>query len=96
LASGRAFAVAAVIRSRHHALVGPQPTIESKRPPTQLYALTDIVLLDIGLPPRARFYAITGRSEAEVRSRISDAGFHGYFLKPLDFSVIERVLQQDP
>jgi len=71
----------------------------------------EVVLLDIGLPemngyevlarlkrsfPRARFYAITGRSEEEVRSKALEAGFHGYFLKPLDFEVIERVLQEHP
>lgn len=67
----------------------------------------DVVLLDIGMPvmngfevlprlkrhfPRARFYAITGRSEEEVRSKALDAGFHGYFLKPLDFAAIEKIL----
>ena len=45
--------------------------------------------------PRARFYAITGRSEDEVRSKAFDVGFHGYFLKPLDFAVIERTLQKE-
>jgi CheY-like chemotaxis protein len=68
----------------------------------------EVVLLDIGLPvmsgyevvprlkrhfPRARFYAITGRSQEEVRSKASDAGFHGYFFKPLDFAAIEKVLE---
>jgi CheY-like chemotaxis protein len=70
----------------------------------------DVVLLDIGLPvmngfevlprlkkyfPRARFYAITGRAEEEVRGKAFDAGFHGYFLKPLDFALIETALQKD-
>ena len=67
----------------------------------------EVVLLDIGLPimsgfevlprlkrhfTRARFYAITGRFQEEVRSKASDAGFHGYFLKPIDFAAIEKVL----
>ena len=70
----------------------------------------DVVFLDIGLPlmngfevlprlrkyfPRARFYAITGRSEEEVRGKAADAGFNGYFLKPLDFAVIEKAIEQD-
>jgi CheY-like chemotaxis protein len=70
----------------------------------------DLVFLDIGLPimngfevlprlkrhfPQARFYAITGRSEEEVRGKASEAGFHGYFLKPLDFAVIETTLLKD-
>jgi len=69
----------------------------------------DVVLLDIGMPvmngyevlarlkrdfPRARFYAITGRrAESETRSKAMNAGFHGYFVKPLDFSAIEEALQ---
>jgi CheY-like chemotaxis protein len=68
----------------------------------------DVVLLDIGLPimsgyevltrlkrhfPRARFYAITGRSQEESRSKATEAGFDGYFAKPLDFAVIEKVLE---
>ena len=68
----------------------------------------DVVLLDIGMPvmngyevlarlkrdfPRARFYAITGRAESETRSKAMHAGFHGYFVKPLDFAAIEEALQ---
>ena len=67
----------------------------------------EIVLLGIGLPimsgsevlprlksyfPRARFYAITGQSQ-ETRSKATEAGFDGYFAKPLDFAVIEKVLE---
>jgi CheY-like chemotaxis protein len=44
--------------------------------------------------PRARFYAITGRAESEPRAKAMDAGFDGYFVKPLDFAVIEKVLQE--
>ncbi len=69
----------------------------------------EVVLLDIGMPvmngyevlarlkrnfPRARFYAITGRAESEPRAKAMDAGFDGYFVKPLDFAVIEKVLQE--
>ena len=68
----------------------------------------DVVLLDIGMPvmngyevlerlkrdfPRARFYAITGRAETETRDKALEAGFHGYFIKPLDFAAIEEALQ---
>jgi CheY-like chemotaxis protein len=69
----------------------------------------DVVLLDIGMPvmdgyqvlarlkrnfPRARFYAITGRSESESRSKAMDAGFDGYFVKPLDYVAVEKILQE--
>jgi DNA-binding response OmpR family regulator len=69
----------------------------------------DVVLLHIGLPimsgyevlprlkryfPRARFYAITGRSQEETRSKATEAGFDGYFVKPLDFVTVEKVLQE--
>ena len=68
----------------------------------------DVVLLDIGMPvmngyevlerlkrnfPRARFYAITGRAETESRTKALKAGFHAYFIKPLDFAAIEEALQ---
>jgi DNA-binding response OmpR family regulator len=68
----------------------------------------DVVFLDIGLPvmtgyevlarlkrnfTRARFYAITGRAENETRSKALEAGFDEYFVKPLDFAAIEKVLQ---
>jgi CheY-like chemotaxis protein len=68
----------------------------------------EVVLLDIGLPimsgyevlprlksyfPRARFYAITGRSQ-ETRSKATEAGFDGYFAKPLDFVTVEKLLQE--
>ena len=69
----------------------------------------DVVFLDIGLPlmdgyevlarlkkyfPRAKFYAITGLPESEIRSKAMDAGFDGYFLKPLDFELIEKAVQE--
>jgi CheY-like chemotaxis protein len=69
----------------------------------------EIVLLDIGMPvmngyevltrlkrnfPRARFYAITGRSQEETRSKATEAGFDGYFVKPLDFASLEEVLER--
>jgi CheY-like chemotaxis protein len=69
----------------------------------------EVVLLDIGLPvmngyevlarlrkyfARARFYAITGRAKNETRDKAMKAGFHGYFVKPLDFAAIEEALQQ--
>ena len=69
----------------------------------------DVVLLDIGMPvmngyavlarlrknfPRARFYAITGRAESETRTKALEAGFDGYFVKPLDFSALEEALKR--
>jgi len=69
----------------------------------------EVVLLDIGLPvmdgyevlarlkkyfTRARFYAITGRSEEETRNKAMEAGFDGYFVKPLDFAAIEETLKE--
>ena len=69
----------------------------------------DVVLLDIGMPvmdgyqvlarlkrnfPRARFYAITGRAESETRRKAMDAGFNGYFVKPLDFVAFEKILRE--
>ena len=69
----------------------------------------DVVLLHIGLPimsgyevlprlkryfPRARFYAITGRPQEETRNKATEAGFDGYFVKPLDFVTVEKVLQE--
>jgi CheY-like chemotaxis protein len=68
----------------------------------------EVVLLDIGLPimsgyevlprlkryfPRARFYAITGRPQ-ETRSKATEAGFDGYFAKPLEFGTVEELLQE--
>jgi CheY-like chemotaxis protein len=68
----------------------------------------EVVFLDIALPSmngyellarlkrgfsRAVFYAITGRAENETRSKALEAGFDGYFVKPLDFAAIEKVLQ---
>jgi CheY-like chemotaxis protein len=68
----------------------------------------EVIFLDIGMPimngyevmarlkrsfPRAQFYAITGRSE-ETRGKAMDAGFDGYFVKPLDFATIEKVVLQ--
>ncbi|HVJ09967.1 MAG TPA: response regulator [Burkholderiales bacterium] len=67
----------------------------------------EVVFLDIGMPvmdgyevltrlkrnfPRARFYAITGRAESETRSKAMDAGFDGYFVKPVDFVAIEKIV----
>ena len=43
--------------------------------------------------PRAHFHAITGRSESETRSKAIEAGFDGYFVKPIDFAAIEKILQ---
>ena len=69
----------------------------------------EVVLLDIGMPvmdgyqvlarlkrnfPRARFYAITGRAESETRSKAMDAGFDGYFVKPLDFVAFKTILRE--
>lgn len=69
----------------------------------------EVVFLDIGLPvmngyevlarlkknfARARFYAITGRAEIETRTKAMEAGFDRYFVKPHDFAVIERTLQE--
>ena len=69
----------------------------------------EVVLLDIGMPvmdgyqvlarlkrnfPRARFYAITGRAESETRSKALDAGFDGYFVKPLDYVAVEKILRE--
>jgi CheY-like chemotaxis protein len=68
----------------------------------------EVIFLDIGMPvmngyevlarlkrsfPRARFYAITGRSE-ESRSKSMEAGFDEYFVKPLDFAAIEKILRE--
>ena len=68
----------------------------------------DVVFLDIGMPvmngyevlarlkknfPRAQFYAITGRAE-ETRGKATEAGFDGYFVKPLDFLSIEKLLHE--
>jgi CheY-like chemotaxis protein len=67
----------------------------------------EVVFLDIGMPvmngyevlarlkrkfPRARFYAITGRAD-ETRSKAMDAGFDGYFVKPVDFATIEKLVR---
>ena len=64
--------------------------------------------MDIGLPvmngyevlaklkksfTRARFYAITGLAKDETRSKAIEAGFDGYFVKPLDFTAIEKILE---
>jgi CheY-like chemotaxis protein len=69
----------------------------------------EVVMLDIGMPimdgyqvlarlkrnfPRARFYAITGRAESETRSKAMDAGFDGYFVKPLDYVAVEKILRE--
>jgi DNA-binding response OmpR family regulator len=68
----------------------------------------DVVFLDIGLPhtdgyevlarlkrtfARARIYAITGRSDEHARRRSTEAGFDGYFVKPVDFAEIEKLLE---
>jgi len=68
----------------------------------------EIVFLDIGMPHMdgyevlrrlrqhfkgARIYAVTGRSDDEARRKSAEAGFDGHFVKPLDFSVVEKLLE---
>jgi signal transduction histidine kinase/DNA-binding response OmpR family regulator len=67
----------------------------------------DVVLLDIGLPhmdgyevarrmraerKSAFLVAVSGYGQAEDKRRAQDAGFDAHFVKPLDFSSLERLL----
>jgi CheY-like chemotaxis protein len=66
-----------------------------------------IVFVDIGMPHMdgyevlrrlrkqfkgARVYAVTGRDDDETARKVADVGFDGCLLKPVDFSVVERLL----
>ena len=66
-----------------------------------------IVFVDIGMPQMdgyevlrrlrkqfksARVYAITGRADDETARKVGEVGFDGYLIKPVDFSVVEKLL----
>lgn len=68
----------------------------------------DIVLLDIGLPringyevakrlranaPKLKLIALTGYGGKAERDRTLQAGFDDHLVKPVDFQVLERLLQ---
>lgn len=39
-----------------------------------------------------RFYALTGFSEAAVRDRVAEAGFHGHIVKPIDPAALKTTI----
>jgi CheY-like chemotaxis protein len=66
-----------------------------------------IVFVDIGMPQMdgyevlrrlrkqfkgARVYAITGRDDDETARKVEEVGFDGCLLKPVDFSMVEKLL----
>ena len=68
-----------------------------------------IVFVDIGMPHMdgyevlrrlrnsvkgARVYAITGRADDETASKVTKVGFDGCLVKPVDLSVLEKLLAQ--
>lgn len=67
----------------------------------------EIVFVDIGMPQMdgyevlrrlrkqfrsARVYAITGRTDEETARKVAEVGFDGRLIKPVDFSVVEKLL----
>ncbi len=68
----------------------------------------EFVFIDIGLPymdgysaleklkryfHAARFFALTGRAGEDARQKSLDAGFEQHLVKPVDFAVIQKILQ---
>jgi CheY-like chemotaxis protein len=67
----------------------------------------EVVFVDIGMPQMdgyevlrrlrqqfksARVYAITGRSDDDTARKVAEVGFDGCLIKPVDFSVVEKLL----
>jgi CheY-like chemotaxis protein len=67
----------------------------------------EIVFVDIGMPQMdgyevlrhlrkqfksARVYAITGRADEETARKVAESGFNGCLIKPVEFSVVEKLL----
>lgn len=68
----------------------------------------EFAFIDIGLPymdgyttleklkrhfHAARFFALTGRVGEDARQKSLDAGFEQHLVKPIDFAVIQKILE---